>query len=172
MSGRSSVDQEQCDQRMEVVYSKIDEMNKTLGKVHTNVSILIERRKDRKWMIGTMIASGMFILALMGILMSGGGCRASRLDNLKGVRSLADYAELKRDISSRVRKLGINHTQPVTTSRSYEVESDGTMWLIYYDRRVATNRWTKSDWSVFRADCRAGLWDRLQEAADRFQFYR
>lgn len=89
----------------------------------------------------------------------------------KKTAHLDEYAEAKKEITAKVKKLAIqaeaNNPRrtlrfPVDGSRNYELESDGTLWMQYGDRRVATNYWESREWDFFKQDCKNGLWKRLE----------
>ena len=182
MSGQDMVDEEQCAKRMKEIYGKIDDihkgqtemavsmatnnaaMNTTLDAIQNGMK---ETKADRKWVAMACLTGLAIVVSFLAMIGVGAGCRTApkraTVDNITAVRTTSDYAALKRDISSRVRRLGINYTLPVTSSRSYTIEDDGTMWMQHAGRRVAPNRWTKADWVLFRYDCRRGLWDRLEK---------
>lgn len=79
---------------------------------------------------------------------------------------LADYAQLKREITQRVRALGLDMMYPVTGDRNYVLESDGSCYMHYAGRHTPVSRWTREDWAMFADDCRHGrLWPRLEAIA-------
>ena len=89
--------------------------------------------------------------------------KSEHIKNLAEVDTKEEYAELKREISDRVRALGVNiRCFPADGCVNYQLESDGTMWMQYGPIRRAPNRWTADDWERFERHTRNGLWEKLE----------
>jgi hypothetical protein len=90
--------------------------------------------------------------------------KSNHIDNLEEVDTIDEYAQLKTEISDRVRAIGVNcRCFPVDGCVSYSLEADGTLWMMCPGReRLAPNRWTSDDWRRFAEHVQSGLWEKLE----------
>jgi len=76
--------------------------------------------------------------------------------------AIEEYSILKKEITQRVKAIGIDVKYPVTGDRNYILEADGTLRMRYATVDRATNTWRRVEWAYFTADCKAGLWTKLE----------
>ena len=82
-------------------------------------------------------------------------------------KALDEFAEDKRAITGRVKAIGITATIPMTGSRNYMIEADGTIIMQYADVRRSLNRWRKREWELYAEDCATrNLWVKLGEITE------
>ena len=82
---------------------------------------------------------------------------------------LEEYSIMQREITERVQAIGLTARFPIQGDRSYDVEADGTLRMVYAGCNRATNTWRKREWDYFHLDCRNRLWERLAKFAAKHQ---
>lgn len=166
MTQGSQVTEGQCEGRMSPLFSR-------LNSIDTRLSNIEGRLGSGKWIVTTCISILSPTIAVTALFISvNGGCTMAKkaqqtqhMNNLAAVDTIGEYAQLKREISDKVRELGLDYRFPVSGSRNYVLEADGTLWMEYAGQKKATNRWESQEWKYFVYDCKNGLWPKLERLA-------
>lgn len=170
MTKGSNVTEDQCEDRMDKVFQKVDETHKLIGALALDIAVIKGQRSVFKWLTPVVIAIVGLIISIISIQ----GCgrmphkakKTSHLKAVSNVDTIEEYAELKREITQRVRTYGINFVFPVTGSRNYILEADGTLMMQCAGEKRGTNTWKRFHWNLFKDDCRNGLWRKLEHIAE------
>lgn len=80
----------------------------------------------------------------------------------KQPKHLEKYAELKAEITERIKAFGVNATFAVTGDRNYILEDDGSFYIESSHAKTPVSRWTAAQWSSYHEDCMLGLWTKLE----------
>jgi uncharacterized membrane protein len=75
-----------------------------------------------------------------------------------------EYAPMKKEITDRVKELGVNTILGITGDRNYHLESDGTIIMQYGHISAPIAKWNAEQWAYFKADVKQNhLLKRLDE---------
>lgn len=109
------------------------------------------------------IAGGALIVAFLTMILmltQLGGCKhmpdntqTLHMDNMKEVDTLTEHRELVKEITALVKDIGRNARIEVTGDRTYEIEDDGSIYMLHGGERRPVSRWRKRDeWQYFQED--------------------